>query len=1250
MKLTITKTGKLSKCTLAKGETTVIIDHDVKVISTKAFDSCRDKITKLVIGEGVAAIEEAACKDMTALSELVLPDSLVTIMPRAFEGCSAIEEIILPDGIKEIGIHAFARCENLKKLHLPAKLVNFFNCISGCKNLTSIEIPASVSYIGYKAFSDVSMEEISLSEGVKTLDGKVFEGNTMLKKVSLPSGIKFMAEYNFSGCSALEEFTFPTELRVADFQKKGVLRYFENCTALKKVWMTQEQAKTYLKATAAQLKKDSMPYKAEKDKFELFKGCTALTEICFLAEDISRWNDGTCEFKTEADGDHLVKCLKTGILEYTVPDDVTVIEDDAFADNTRLKTLVLNDKIKRLNLRQFANCKLDKLTIPDTLTEIVNNDFSAMRRASGYAGKWEWFEIIISDTHPTYAVQDEMLYIKKDGRLHTLLHNMQPVRWSALVIPEGVEVLAPFSCEGGKYTEVNLPSSLRVIGERAFTANNNLSKVILPEGVEEIGNEAFIGCRSLTELRIPVSVVRFPKKPIVTKKTVIICQKDSAAEAYAKANALDAVCPTDSKTDVNSLFDWGYGRDEQIITEFLGGVEEVTLPVEKDGIAVKGYSEKLLDRVRKSVKRVVVPEGIERIPDKFFARCEVLTEVVLPSTLKSIGTQAFNGCYSLSQIEIPESVTEIGENVFGEGFGQKYLIVRGVWGSAAHQKAMEDGCRFVEIGADEQTQILQKRFLTEINEDGTLSIVSFFREDIQDCIIPEQIGGREVTVISHKLVLGFTFFDRLSLPKTIRKIEKITVRGIKQFEIDPENPYFKSDDKMWYSCGGKMLESVLSGAHSDTELHIPQGVEVIREDAFSGCHQLQRLYIPDSVRIVCKSYENEPREAYYYIFHENKGMSFVGSRGGFAEMAAHSSKVVFLPQDESEEMHALREKFMAYRLHDDTLALRGYCGTDSEVYIPDEIAGSKVSEIIEWECGGNLPKVLHIPDCVRIIEPIHLAEEAVCVSENHPVYYSEDGKLYKKSDKTLISFPKKADHTRFWAEMQVINEGMLDDIDLDELRIPEGVKKWNCVMRSQHVKRLILPRSLEKTGIMCAEEVVLHASQLLMMISCVGCGRVTVLDEQENVCAIFCGAAIKPLESAAWGQRYHIYMYQELESVVGGKIQEDSEITLEMLLRWYDAQFDKLKNSADKIEFAMYRLRAPHRLSEGSAEILTAYLRRTVKKAVQFAIDANDITLWKSLLESGAVNTKNSQSAIDLLTERNMIEWTALLLEEIRKG
>jgi len=61
---------------------------------------------------------------------------------------------------------------------------------------------------------------------------------------------------------------------------------------------------------------------------------------------------------------------------------------------------------------------------------------------------------------------------------------------------------------------------------------------------------------------------------------------------------------------------------------------------------------------------VVIPEGVTKIGDYAFYRCNSLTSINIPDSVTKIGDYAFYRCNSLTSINIPDSVTKIGDYAF----------------------------------------------------------------------------------------------------------------------------------------------------------------------------------------------------------------------------------------------------------------------------------------------------------------------------------------------------------------------------------------------------------------------------------------------------------------------------------------------------------------------------------------------------------------------------------------------------------
>ena len=127
----------------------------------------------------------------------------------AFLGCRSLSEIVIPSSVTSIGDYAFSYCHSLSEIVIPSSVTSigdhaFFDCCS----LSEIVIPSSVTSIGKGAFYCCeSLSEIVIPSSVTSIGDRAFYGCRSLSEIVIPSSVTSIGDRAFLGCS------FPNNLR-----------------------------------------------------------------------------------------------------------------------------------------------------------------------------------------------------------------------------------------------------------------------------------------------------------------------------------------------------------------------------------------------------------------------------------------------------------------------------------------------------------------------------------------------------------------------------------------------------------------------------------------------------------------------------------------------------------------------------------------------------------------------------------------------------------------------------------------------------------------------------------------------------------------------------------------------------------------------------------------------------------------------------------------------------------------------------
>lgn len=186
------------------------------------------------------------------------------------------------------------------------------------------------------------------------------------------------------------------------------------------------------------------------------------------------------------------------------------------------------------------------------------------------------------------------------------------------------------------------------IGDNAFWGCAFLRNVAVPNTVERIGDEAFARCISLESVCIPASVEKIGKNPFVDLDSKVI---NNESEAYVIDNKIL------------------YSADRTRLVSCLTDAAMVIVPKTVRIIGSLAFTR------RAKLKKVQLPDGLERIGRDAFSDCDALEEVVIPASVKTIAPYAFGGCESLKKVTFLGEVQSLSRTAFSDCFNLYTILV-----------------------------------------------------------------------------------------------------------------------------------------------------------------------------------------------------------------------------------------------------------------------------------------------------------------------------------------------------------------------------------------------------------------------------------------------------------------------------------------------------------------------------------------------------------------------------------------------
>ena len=431
-----------------------------------------------VIPEGVKTIEQFAFTGYERKS-LILPSTLETIKYCAFS-YAYFEEITFPSGLKTVENYGIYNMPSLKKATFPKDAAFSSNnyLLDECKALEELTAPADIynmCYISSEAFktlkitagetvksisgSKKNLETLVLADTVKTIGKNAFRNLTKLSSVTFSASLETIGQYAFDGCESLTVFNAPSSLKTIEYSA------FAN-SGLETVTLNEGLESILGKDNNL----NAYPGPFENTKIKTLKVPSTVTKVCVFGrisslETLYISADFLNSVYTRNGSTSVRRLFLTGgsLSMINSFDDFYEVHFASGVTSTKTYNLYSNALI--------VNESNVQISVPDD-----------------YVGEYVTSESAVTGK---FVAENDMIYYSYNGRNILVRYTGEKTVIEASDLSGITDIYYP-AFRNTNITSVTLPSSVKNIGEKAFSSCKSLSTVYIPSSVERIAGYAFI--------------------------------------------------------------------------------------------------------------------------------------------------------------------------------------------------------------------------------------------------------------------------------------------------------------------------------------------------------------------------------------------------------------------------------------------------------------------------------------------------------------------------------------------------------------------------------------------------------------------------------------------------------------------------------------------------------------------------------------------------------------------------------------
>ena len=703
---------------------------------------------------------------------------------------SKIKKIVVEDGITSIGAYAFKECG----YGLAGKSTPLEEIIIG----NDVEVIEREAFYACNPITVEKIQTVSLGSGIKKIEEDAFQTIGRIKNVKIPSLKTWMQiDFNGVGANPMCGGALPRE---------------------------REEAELYV--DGKKLTDVVIPEGTTEIKDYTFWNCRLHSVSWQNQESVTAIGDGSFGYNDFSQID--------------IPQNVTSIGKSAFASCINLKSIELSDQVKKLGGAFWYCSSLNKVRLPQNLTEID---------ASMFLG---------CSALESIQIPDQVTSIGESA-----FEDCTSLK--SIEIPGQVVSVGAAAFNGcTSIVSLEIPDSVETIGASAFLKAENLQTIKLPNALKVIKTNTFSNCSSLQSIDVPDTVEQI------------------GSRAFENCFSLSSV--TGGKS-ITTIGEGAFYKCEEL--------SSIVIPENVKVINDSVFSECA------NLKQIELPSGIQEIGSNAFLNCTLLQKIILPDGMTSLGNSAFSGCTNLNEVQMANGITTISKNCFKDCSSlDKITIPETVVSIAAYAFSECTELKEITFLGDAPTidekaffQVVATCYYPEKNETYTAEITTEdFGGDLkwtyegetseakkcgdnitwslsEDGVLTLSGSGEMYDYSKNDLNYAPWYEDRSNV-KTLKISDGITHIGAYAFyqcgltDIDNLPDSITSIGKYaFYFCRSltsveNLPDSITSiGEHAFSECEIkniklPKNMEAISDGLFEQCKYLQTVEFPEKLRTI----------------------------------------------------------------------------------------------------------------------------------------------------------------------------------------------------------------------------------------------------------------------------------------------------------------------------------------------------------------------------------------------------------------